>query len=204
MRVALQPLIRWFRVQRPATAALITRPHLRLRHGLTARKTQHRRGGVVHRQACRACLSTSSSLTEQSSETARVLKLARQATLQALPPQSVVGKILHAVHFRAGTRFQPASWKTYVQVKVQGHGKQMGMQVAWQLVIGHDGACMQHVHGKELSFRWGTEGVSNPNAWEVRTVTVDLQACKTTICMTTSSGHATCRKMTQALHILCS
>lgn len=44
----------------------------------------------------------------------------------------------------------------------------MGLNVVWQLVIGHDGACVQHVHGKELSFQWGTEGASNIDAWEVR------------------------------------
>lgn len=53
------------------------------------------------------------------------------------------------------------------QVKVTGFGKQMGLQVVWELLIRQDGACLQHIKGKELSFCSGTEGSANPNAWEV-------------------------------------
>ena len=97
MRLVLQPLAGWlgFHLRTPASAqaALTHNRHFRSRHGSSGLRTQPARGGVAQRRSCKACLATRTLHTEASSETKRVLQLARQAALQTMPPQSVVGSV---------------------------------------------------------------------------------------------------------------
>lgn len=93
MRVMLQPLAGWLgpglRTPGPALPALVRQ--LRLRRGLNSLSTHCRRTQPAQRQSRRTCISLRALHTEQSSKTQRVLELARQAAVQALPPESVVG-----------------------------------------------------------------------------------------------------------------
>lgn len=54
-----------------------------------------------------------------------------------------------------------------LQVDLSGYGRHMGMDVVWQLKLRPDGAFLEKVSGKELSFSWGCSGGAKPSSWEV-------------------------------------
>lgn len=56
---------------------------------------------------------------------------------------------------------------SFLQVELSGHGRHMGMDVVWQLKLRPDGAFLEKISGKELSFSWGCNGGAKPSSWEV-------------------------------------
>ena len=54
-----------------------------------------------------------------------------------------------------------------LQVDLSGYGRHMGMDVVWQLKLRPDGAFLETISGKELTFSWGSNGGAKPTSWEV-------------------------------------
>ena len=55
----------------------------------------------------------------------------------------------------------------YLQIDVAGHGLSMGMDVTWQLKLRPDGAFLETISSKELTFQSGCGGGADSQSFEV-------------------------------------